>query len=443
VLEIGVQIAQTLDKLHKLNLIHGGVELNSLCFKSQNTLVLKPPLLQRAIDEIQPAPSDSVSLTERQYLASEANNGLTPATDFYELGILIYQLLFGLDTIDKFDSDTIEKHIIKSEHKNLAYLFKELLNRDAGQRIHSADQFTAALEHCGFVLKDKTSLDNQAISNQQNDKAIAKKAASRSILKWGIPAIGVTAAAITGAFFFLLPQDEVKVEMAPISSIANEAVNTSKTEITIGTINRASAGPAKVEGVTGFNKLYDQALDQIKINPKVALMIIEVALKYRPENIEALNLKNRIELQIEIETLLDAAENQIMEGHLVNPKGDNAYETYQNLAKLLSPDNEHVLKGILNIADIYYALSEDALENNQLEKALEYADLGLLVKADYTKLQALKSRIIEHQEYIVHNEQLHQKSRELLLRNKKYTDELIHTQLGRINENEQPSAYRN
>jgi serine/threonine protein kinase len=442
VLQFAVQIAQTLDKLHKLKLVHGGIELNSLCFKSRDILVLKPPMLHRVINILRPMTFKSLTKAQKQYLAPEANKGLSPATDFYALGILIYQLLFGLESGVANDFSSKQNHILNSEHNDLEYFFRRLLTEDVGQRIKNIVQFKAALHQCGVGLSDTPEFSNKAIFPHQL-RFESVETASRSNIKWIVPTVGLTVVTLAGALFFL-PLEEMQRQFR-LPNLKNNIVSeTTKSEKetdkqTPALVSSEAKSEPQVT-TAGFNKLYQQALAKIETNPKMALLIIKVALKNRPQNADAIHLKNRIEKHIEIDTILEVAESQLKEGQLISPKGNNAYESYQALAKVLSPDDERVRTGLTKIAEAYHTLSENELENNQLEKALEYVDTGLSVKADYSQLLVLRSNIIEKQALLEHESQVEQRYQELLLRNQKYTDALIHTQLRQIKQIEQSAS---
>jgi serine/threonine protein kinase len=434
VLQFALQIAQTLDELHKIKLVHGGIELSSLCFKSRDILVLKPPMLHRVIDILRPMTFKSLTKAQRQYLAPEANKGLTPATDFYALGILIFQLLFGVDSGDAVFSSP-QNHLLNSEHKDLEYLFRKLLTGDVGQRVQNIVQFKAALQQCGVELPDKPAFSNKAIfPNQIKLKEV--EPTSGSNIKWIITGVGLAVVALAGTLFFMLPREHMLTDYLLSDSERNEDSEISKFEKKpvkqTPVLAKSEAKSEHPVTTAGFDKLYHQAINQIDINPKMALLIIKVALKYQPQNADALNLKQQIERQIESDTILEVAEKQLTEGQLTSPKGNNAYESYQALAKVLSPGDERVRTGLTKIAAAYYALSENELEKNQLEKALEYVDLGLSVRADYSQLLMLRSSIIEQQALLERENQVEQRYQELLLRNQKYTDALIHTQLRQI-----------
>jgi serine/threonine protein kinase len=446
VLQFALQIAQTLDELHKIKLVHGGIELSSLCFKTQGHLILKPPALQRVIDILRPITFKSLTEEQRLYLAPEAGKGLTPATDFYALGILIYQLLFGPDSINTNNSDSPENHILNSDYKDLEYLFRKLLSVDVEQRVQNLVQFKAVLMECDVDLSDTVTSTNKAIPTSQF-KIEEVELTPRSNIKWIFPVVSVVFAALVGSLYSYMPREEIQLQSGLSDSKGNDGSGIINVE------NRAADETLKLvkseDPVTavGFKKLYQQALNQIEINPKIALMIINVALKYKPEDTEAIKLKQRINNQIEIDSILYVAESQLTEGLLISPKGNNAYESYQSLAKVLSPDDERVHNGFTKIATAFYILSHSAYKNNQLEKALEYIDQGLSVKSDYSKLKTLRNSIIEQQELELSSRETEQdkqnreqRLKEFRLRNKQTTDALIHRQLSQINQREQPAS---
>ncbi|MES9834800.1 MAG: protein kinase [Candidatus Thiodiazotropha sp. DIVDIV] len=439
VIKFAVQIAQTLDELHKIGVVHGGIELTSLCFESQDLLVLRPPSLQRVITVLRPISFKSLTSAQRQYLAPEANRELTPATDFYALGVLLYQLLYGHNSYNVRDAKSLKENISKDVDRDLEYLLQHLLAKEVDKRIQNYDQFKDILQKCGVELPENEAPSTNETSDHQL-KSEKLKASSSTDSKWFLPAAGVTSVALAGLFLVSLAPENMQPQS---QSVDTRRVVTSKTTDVGAKAAEQTSTIAKTESQEtsiGFNKLYQQALDQIETNPETALRIINVALKKNPDNNDAINLIKRIEQQIEIDLLFEDVEIQLKEVQLLTPKGDNAFETYQTLAKMLSPDDQRVSNGFTRITAAYYALSENELLNNQLEKALEYAELGLSIKADYPKLVELRRNIIERQRLSDHELHLAKQDRAQQVRDLQLTNSLIQNQAKQINKTEHSAS---
>jgi protein TonB len=75
---------------------------------------------------------------------------------------------------------------------------------------------------------------------------------------------------------------------------------------------------------------------------------------------------------------------------LTYPPGDNAYYYFSRLLEI-EPGNPEAVNGILQIADRYAFLAEQAVLNNENEKASAYADIGLRINPRNEALLALKN----------------------------------------------------
>jgi len=93
-LHLALQLAETLDQLHRVGLIHGGVEYSSLHIRTYNQMSLRPVMLQRVLPILRPMAIESLAQQQRVYLPPEGSEALTPASDFYALGVLYGSIPF-------------------------------------------------------------------------------------------------------------------------------------------------------------------------------------------------------------------------------------------------------------------------------------------------------------------------------------------------------------
>ena len=160
VLKIGLSIASTLNQLHDVGLIHGGVERNSVVIPSAENPLLSPIDLLRVLPASRLSTMASMSLEQLQYLAPEAEHELTAATDFYALGVLLYQLICKRSPFPAHDAasllrqkSTPDSIAIKNHHKHLQPLFRGLLAADKSDRIQNLQAFEQALADCLIQLQ--------------------------------------------------------------------------------------------------------------------------------------------------------------------------------------------------------------------------------------------------------------------------------------------------
>lgn len=439
VLQIALKISESLAALHKLRLVHGGLDLSALCFKSPDLLILKPPKLQLVIPLLRQTTFKAMTPAQRQYLAPEAYDDLTPATDYYALGVLAYQLLFGANSFNANSFKSQLRNLFNENNRELEHLFMQLLTEDPRKRIQSHEQFKAAIQRCGNGNPASKSFYNR-VATKVIPKAKGAVKTSNSLWSWMIPATGIAVTALAGTIFFSLTHEAKLQNRLP--ELERESVAETGDFDKNGLDQTPSVSNTDHRGTSvGFNKLIQSALTQSETSPKTALRIINVALKQKPDDADAISLKQRIEQQIEIDSIFEDAEFLLSNMQLLTPEGDNAYEAYQTLARLLSPDDERVLEGFTRIAVIYYALAENELGNNQLDKALAYIDLGLSVKSEYPQLLQLRSSIIERQNMAESESLLAKHDQQQRRREQQLTDELIRNQTNQIKQTKQTSRH--
>jgi serine/threonine protein kinase len=106
---------------------------------------------------MRPMALESLDQTQRHYLAPEAHAALTPASDYFLLGVLLYQLLFDSLPFDTGAPGLLRPDAFKGKHRDLEPSFRQLLEPDAGYRIQSLDQINTALQQCAIVLPEPAS----------------------------------------------------------------------------------------------------------------------------------------------------------------------------------------------------------------------------------------------------------------------------------------------
>jgi serine/threonine protein kinase len=130
------------------------------------------------------------------------------------------------------------------------------------------------------------------------------------------------------------------------------------------------------------------------------------ALEFFKDSTLLLNLKAEMEreeqseqAQLELERLLALAEEQIADGKLVEPPGDNALESYRR-ARELKPNDLAVATGLEQIASHYLALAQNLFNENAFQDSLDATANGLKALPDHPGLLEAQgnatSRLDEH-----------------------------------------------
>ncbi len=148
--------------------------------------------------------------------------------------------------------------------------------------------------------------------------------------------------------------------------------------------------PQHIEAKIGLQQIATNYV-QILINePDNALL--EQALALFPENTDLKRLQADIETQKEIVSLQQKATRQLANIYLTEPRGNNAYETYQKIL-VLDPNNGLAQTGLNKIADAYEKLAYSVQKKN--EKSLAFINKGLLINPTHPGLLKLKQQLMQ------------------------------------------------
>jgi tetratricopeptide (TPR) repeat protein len=120
-------------------------------------------------------------------------------------------------------------------------------------------------------------------------------------------------------------------------------------------------------------------------------------LKLVPDDSALLALRKKLERAARLDELLNTAEQQMQGMRLTTPKGNNAYESYQQVLEL-DPTNQKAKEGIANIAKKYQGMAEQRMSNGSLkslQSGLDYVDKGLKILPNDGELLALREEMQE------------------------------------------------
>ena len=131
-----------------------------------------------------------------------------------------------------------------------------------------------------------------------------------------------------------------------------------------------------------------------------SLAQIRQGLALTPDLPELLDLKTDIEQalakQKQIINLFARAERQMNNRQLTTPKGNNAYETLQEVLAL-EPQNEQAQDSLDKLATAYVALAQREFDSGQLPQSLEFIERGLLIEPEQKDLLILQALTLAQQ----------------------------------------------
>ena len=394
VLNFGLQLANSLSKLHALGLVHGGVSTSNLVFPNLSQVTLGIVSFQRTFKQDSSVPALPVSMHEASYIAPEFATGLDARSDFYSLGVVLFELLFRKKP---FIAGDIQQLQIKKEQmqyqvpdafsKRLNPLFDKLLAADPDQRINNASDYIEVIEQCGYKIDNSSSYSEDFSTSTEQDSIHSPSTGKRhnkNIIIFSAAA-GLLMIVILSFFMFGNQPIDEKTKSTRIGAIPSS-------EVDLTTLNNSEniTPIAQTENKDKANELYQKSLQHISQNNYgAALMTINNALKEHPGHADALKIKVEIEHEFEIRAYLSRAEKLLQAGKLTRPENDNAFHTYTQLTSLLPDGDTRAREGMEKIAGKYYRLANDLVLKKQFDNARQYITTGLSVIADYEPLKQL------------------------------------------------------
>ena len=388
VLNYGWQLATTLSRLHRLGLVHGGVSCANLVFPNLSDVTLGLAAFQRTLKDAEITRDLPLALPEAQYLAPEFDSGLKPASDFYSLGVVLFELLFKRSPFDAQNQQQLMLQklnrvysIPQQAGKKLAPLFDQMLNPDPDQRIANADDYRAAVEQCGFQLQTEDASDDFEDPTEPI-QPLAQQPLSdrRSKLPY-----------IAGAIVLLL------IVVAVLLFSGHETAPP-----TVQPTDRTSSTPPQPEvrvkpPQSAQSDARQRARAQLQLAQKqvannnygAALMTVNKALEEDPELAAASQLKRKIEQEFAARASLKRAEKQIKQGRILSPPGDNALQTYRQLAQRLPAGDNRAQRALTRLADRYYRAADALALNKDFPAARKQIETGLRIDPDHAELQKL------------------------------------------------------
>jgi tetratricopeptide (TPR) repeat protein len=147
-----------------------------------------------------------------------------------------------------------------------------------------------------------------------------------------------------------------------------------------------------------------------------AMSYLQLAASANPNYPTLTNVREEIQrattLRAEIQALLQQADNQLAEGVLVNPPGNNAAELYRRVLAT-DPDNEAALDGLLRVTDNVQARANRLLASGRIDDLTVLVERAGEVGLNESIVQTLQQRLNAEAERIAELEQLLVEAREM------------------------------
>ena len=315
VLALTQQTANVLGFLHDAGYVHGRIKPTNLFFNAQGQIVLSEVEVAREIIDHKLSYLAKDLIAQARYVSPERILGRRAdnRSDFYCFGLAVYELLTGRLPYDSDDSEVQRKLHIEGDIPTLPSQYATLqpvLNQLLAKNPQSRIGTTKQFSN---VVRESGLQASKpaALPEQRPEERIVPPKSS------GLPigAIVLVAMIAVGAVFVVMQSEEDVPE-----------------ETTDNDNNYDFGGKFELE---------DDA-------PKVD--------------------------QAQLNTLLSRADKQFAAGHLIDPPGNNAYESYQSVLELAQ--NDEAEQGLARIASHYYQAALEAKEVGNLDASLSFIDQG-------------------------------------------------------------------
>lgn len=383
ILQLCQQLASSLDLYHQQGYVHGAVNKGNVYFRDSNEFYLGLSAFYRVLNQDVTHDSGIDRCDDPAYLAPEAGEGLTAFTDYYALGVVIFELLFNRRPFETSNLKKMENKKRKMDFDfesslflQLKPFFNRLLAVDPDHRISNARQFNEALVDCGFEIEfiqyDKGRnvgyVDTQIKSRQKMVYLVAGTAAIFLSLYMAYP---------------IIPEKNSSQKRVTIPSDTSEGLKR----------NKISKNVLSIDSGNNLELIKQIETDIENKEFKFASSRLDKLRKVAPDNEKIPLMISMIERGVQVEKMLKRAQELIELGNIIQPEGDNAVEIYHALEKYMHPSDPRILNGyeLINEALVSKAKVEMARGNVEVAKSLIVS--GLDVSVNYQPLVEMKNKL--------------------------------------------------
>ncbi len=425
-LDILQQLGAALTAAHKQGITHRDIKPSNVLFREDGTVVLADFGIAKASNQDTNLTLTGMIPGTPRYMSPEQarSRPIDGRSDFYSLGILLYEMLTGEAPFVGTDPvSTALMHItepVPQFEGSAAYLqplLERLLVKEPEQRISSDDELRAAMASCkkvdetAFIDSDSTEFITVKRPAVQWHKLSQKKYARAGLF---MAVFAVTAALALPAYFNRSPEANALEAEASQATAAKSFSTQSQQKALLDKpddqLAEVGFSPERqvLEADSSTNAADDLPEDDLFEPFETQPALVEMEASYQPaatlenkkESPTALALLTEPEPvneepdeQQQLEELFERGNAQLAENKLTRPGNDNALQTF-NTMLTIDADDERALGGIASIVDRYAGLAKQR-KSNDLQGAIDLLDRGLKIDAQSQVLLELRKQLAQ------------------------------------------------
>jgi serine/threonine-protein kinase PpkA len=379
-------LCDALGYAHRHGVVHRDIKPGNILFTDSGTPVITDFGIAKSLATETQLTSTGMAMGSVKYMSPEQALGqpVDNRTDLYSLGVLLWLMLTGDYPYRATDPFTLALQHAKQPIPRLAPdierfcpIVERLLAKQREDRYPSAEAVIEALDEIDF--QDISERVPEVVESPPGSTPVSVTADSLSLQ-------GLDPAAETVAISHASVAPQRRSRWLPIgAAIGTTAlVAVFGVKLLLPSLPDASA-PASLEAASlspgAPASAVGRAADQERSPAPAGLAL---APGERPAG----------EAGRDIDTLLKRADEQWKRGRLTEPRGDNAFETYNRVLEL---DHQHPLAkqrlveiGRINAADRLFTTADHLLRQGAIEDARRMISTGLKMNPDDERLRGLQ-----------------------------------------------------
>ncbi len=358
-LDILAKVSRALNEAHKHGIVHRDVKPANILFRDTHTPLLTDFGIAKQVDNESDLTSTGIFLGSPNYVSPEQADGLKidGRADIYSLGCIFYEMLTGKKP---YSSTSVIDIVIQHKQAPVPTLPEDLaeyqplldgmMAKKRDQRIHDAEALVERIEKLQRTHKKrKVELDFDVTGTMPTPDPRLRSRRANQILV-GMILLGMV-------LFSTLEYVDIRLK-APAPKFVNASTQTVLT-------NTPDQAPV---------------IEQVQTQAAAA--------EATPETVQAPQ-QPAPALDEVLNALTWLGNQSLEEFKLTYPPKDNAYYYFSRLLEL-DPGNQTAVKGILEIAEQYAVLAEQAMIKNETENMKSYIEIGLKINPENSALLSLQ-----------------------------------------------------